>query len=113
MGFTAKALTCVDRQVSERITVGWNSARIQPAEAGSSLAHRAKGSECDQAVLNSSAGPLLAHANSPDNVRFVAQSKEVNSLYISLFRLIAAPFSGPDEKIPLTAAEFYMRLRRP
>jgi len=35
MGFTAKALTCADRQASERITGGWASACIQPAEAGS------------------------------------------------------------------------------
>jgi hypothetical protein len=35
MGFTAKALTCVDRRASEMITVGWDSTCIQPAEAGS------------------------------------------------------------------------------
>jgi len=74
MSFTAKALTFVDLQASKRITGGWASACIQPAEAGSRSRASRESSECNWAVLNSSAGPLPARVNSPDSVPLVAQT---------------------------------------
>src|SRR5215472_13180643 len=108
MGFTAKALTCLNQQASERITEGWASACIRPAEAGSRSRASREGSECNLAVLNSAAGPLPAQVNSPDNVRFVARSNEVSALYLNTFPRDLRPFCRLDHKIPLTAAEIYV-----